>query len=914
MYPRVNRNRQNIKPKQGQKDLSDDIRNEEINTGAGNEAALLGNIVSNISNEANEADLSGRIENLDQIDMEDLQETGDGNTVKTLKRTPAKKSSPKNVPAPKAEAKKKPGKDLAGVEQFLDEVKEEDVAKATEDMEPVKGMNFEAQTLPARKNKPGKIRKFLSRLSYYSGKTVGTLLGFLGNLVAFPYSIYKLYKRSSTRDKNKANATERNRNEIPGWNGAQFEETVRNDLEPDIDFRKVPAVWSYETADQALDTEGNPRQPVLSIYVNQPDETNDRTVDEEGNTGHTGIGIEYSRYSRTTGSWERYNLRYGFYPAGGMGSTSAHAQMGYGQAVIPGQLIDEKDYGYTISRSYPATAKQVNAVMKASVPYADKGYNNYTRNCTSFAKAMMLDVAHIPAGKEIFARDEIRLSAKSDAQIFGASMGTLHTEAGMEADLSKLINGEDISYMNFGGKRMSSEEYKNYRNSLSFWKARRGKADSPNAVAENIRRLKGKNVGVVGKYARKTDENGQGIVDVPGAKDLLRGMGLRLKTKIEKMVPTEQIDDDELTIEYWDIMNSLDNLGQPIEKIDYSRPPETFSREELRKMRTEMSGYVVNLNKLLFKYYKNDKRIHQDVLNLISYMNEAIVGLDDAYRTVSERDDIANGDLGTLRQETTKYSYNILTNNSDTEVAMTPSLFEAYLQIYKSPREAVQKYGRYRDLQRRRNNGGNLSEAEGKEFDKLKRIRTVAAQFDRSHRYMLEKGSYSQQDIDYAFELQKKEKDGVRSPELTEDRHFSSEIYKSLFLEKVFGGMKERFTQFVGEDGQKSEREVEKWLENDLAECIRQKKDEMTRIVRGIVKASEYPTEDSVSSELRCMIAANWINRLFTNRGEKALRDKIRNAWKKVGYYGPLGKELGKLVEQVLAEQPKKVEEDEEED
>ena len=63
-----------------------------------------------------------------------------------------------------------------------------------------------------------------------------------------------------------------------------------------------------------------------------------------------------------------------------------------------------------------------------------------------------------------------------------------------------------------------------------------------------------------------------------------------------------------------------------------------------------------------------------------------------------------------------------------------------------------------------------------------------------------------------------------------------------------------------------------------------------------------------------CMIAANWINRLFTNRGEKALRDKIRNAWKKVGYYGPLGKELGKLVEQVLAEQPKKVEEDEEED
>ena len=53
-------------------------------------------------------------------------------------------------------------------------------------------------------------------------------------------------------------------------------------------------------------------------------------------------------------------------------------------ATVPAQLFNDDIYGYDISRSFPAKPWQVNAIMKASETYADKGYNLYNRNCTTF--------------------------------------------------------------------------------------------------------------------------------------------------------------------------------------------------------------------------------------------------------------------------------------------------------------------------------------------------------------------------------------------------------------------------------------------------------------------------------------------------------------------------------------------------
>ena len=52
----------------------------------------------------------------------------------------------------------------------------------------------------------------------------------------------------------------------------------------------------------------------------------------------------------------------------------------------------------------------------------------------------------------------------------------------------------------------------------------------------------------------------------------------------------------------------------------------------------------------------------------------------------------------------------------------------------------------------------------------------LADQFDNAHRYMLEKDAYSQQDVDYAFSLSKKQQESNVTGEISEIT--SSSIYR----------------------------------------------------------------------------------------------------------------------------------------
>lgn len=79
-------------------------------------------------------------------------------------------------------------------------------------------------------------------------------------------------------------------------------------------------------------------------------------------------------------------------------------------AIVPGQMRDDTDHPYDISRRYPATVQQVNAILKSSETYADEGYGYYDRNCTTFVKEMVVDKAHLATGGEIFKWSEIGFS------------------------------------------------------------------------------------------------------------------------------------------------------------------------------------------------------------------------------------------------------------------------------------------------------------------------------------------------------------------------------------------------------------------------------------------------------------------------------------------------------------------------
>ena len=197
------------------------------------------------------------------------------------------------------------------VEKDMDSIKELDLA-------PVR----------MKENKLNMEVGFKSTFTQLLGVTVGKILGTIFNLGLLPFTggiiakdfIKSWWKRGSLQKKRT--------HKIPGWDGDKFEKNQPQNVdEVNVDFRKVPAVWSYPIASKAAEPnpEGDqnvlrqrekPLDPIVSVMVAQPKEASaDTFYDKE--MGHTFLGIEYSRFSRISNRYERYRIKYGFYPAGG---------------------------------------------------------------------------------------------------------------------------------------------------------------------------------------------------------------------------------------------------------------------------------------------------------------------------------------------------------------------------------------------------------------------------------------------------------------------------------------------------------------------------------------------------------------------------------------------------------------------
>ena len=268
------------------------------------------------------------------------------------------------------------GKELK--EEMIRKVQNEPIPEEEKDaeMEKIKSWNFKPQRLERVIEKPSAMGKFLSFL----GWAVGSLL----SLPVSPVMYIASYITSLFGDKAKMQE-KRDHKMIPGWDGKTFD-TEASGEEILADFRRIPTIWSYLTADKATDDEGKkPRDPVITVYADQPNERSSEALGGKEEMGHTMIGIEYSRFSKISNRYERYGLKYGFYPAGGT-STSFPVMltMQNRNAVVPGQLMNDRMHKFSISRRYPAKPQQVNDIIKASETYADKGYGYYDRNCTTF--------------------------------------------------------------------------------------------------------------------------------------------------------------------------------------------------------------------------------------------------------------------------------------------------------------------------------------------------------------------------------------------------------------------------------------------------------------------------------------------------------------------------------------------------
>ena len=786
------------------------------------------------------------------------------------------------------------------------------------EMEKIKSWNFTPQKLEKVKEKPGARRKFLSFLSWAAG-----------SLLALPSkSMMYMAQYITSMIGSKAKMQEKREHEqIPGWNGATFDKNA-NGEEVLADFRRVPTVWSYLIADRAADDDGKkPRDPVITVFSDQPTEGSSETLDG-GTMGHTMIGIEYSRFSKVSNKYERYAIKYGFYPAGGTTENLSTLALLTQNAKVPGQLKDDRNHKYSISRRYPARQEQVNAIIKASETYADDGYGYYDRNCTTFVKEMVVDVAHLPAGDKIFKTSAVLNSHRSNFGIFSGNLVNAGSEAATDLKLLSLKNRNDQSYANYGNKRLTREEFDRYKKSISTKGKWSRSTYTPAATAERMRQADGENAGEVGSYKYLgdfEDDEGELSVSLPKLDGGIKKEGDAIVQFIQNNEAFGPQWLSSAPSEVVQTINSFPLYGAPLKalndkvndycertKQDRTMMVETAALKpsELQEARKQLSENISTVGTVLHKYLQNDARLQKPFMNFISVLNIGVNYIDRLYQNVIRGNANISDDLGNIRESIGSIAYQV--NVDRQKMEFTPNHYESYLQIYKTPEKAVNAYKRLKELKQKKANNEKMNKAEKKEFSKLLRLEDLAMDFNTSHQYMLEKDEYNQQDIDYAFDLNVKEQKGASSS-MFMDYSAMSDTYISLILEKIFKGMSSRMSSDAGKGGlsedpkEQTPEAVAAWLDKDMSECVKKDPKKMEMIVRGMKRSmkpenGQEPKKDDIKEKISEMFKNEWIGKIFSHQPNDQIKGVTRPlASVAVGMIVMSGEfAFGKLIENLI--------------
>ena len=282
------------------------------------------------------------------------------------------------------------------------------------------------------------------------------------------------------------------------------------------------------------------------------------------------------------------------------------------------------------------------------------------------------------------------------------------------------------------------------------------------------------------------------------------------------------------------IQNTFQPLTSLMTKLD--------DPDAMRRARAELDDEIENLNKLLFNVFGNDKRLHIPVVHMISLLENAKDYIDTQYGKIDYGVD-NDGELANLRSQVKFNKYNARTGE-DINIMMTPSHYEAYIQIYKDPDTAIRKYSEYGKLLKiKQNKTRTLTSREKDELRKSERIEKLADQFDHAHVYMLEKTSYTQQDVDYVFSLGEKEVSGTAGGDIVANS--ASRVYKTLILEKIFGGMTQRFLNHFSDPKAIDMAKIVSWLDNDIYTWINRKKDEVLSVMKAMRRNASNGNQDN---------------------------------------------------------------------
>ncbi len=749
------------------------------------------------------------------------------------------------------------------------------VQEINQSMQQVKKLNFTA--VPKEKQKPSKWNRFWTKATTFFGGLAKGLI----NIVTAPVALYKFATSKGRLLKAAEKAIEKkeiikNYEKIPGWEGAKFnrknEETVDDLLG---DARRVPAVWSYITAGEADKEQDGKKQildPEVSIMVEQPKEgSNEHMTARE--MGHAMIGITYSRYSNITKKNERYQLKYGFYPAGGMVRYGS-APMALRGAYLPGELKDDRYHPYHVSRRYPATMEKVGKILKASEEYAAGGYSYYKRNCTTFVKEMAVDVGQIASGGDsLFKETNVVYDPKSQFLKFGGQAIESYLNAGMRNELVKFSKQDDMTYQNAGNKRVNAVELLRYDVTSDNGISDR-KGFIPAEVGEELRRGSGGGGGKIGSFNYTGALNTSELDEVKPF-DLQQAVYQEcasLKKDLDRVVKKENFATaPEDVKKFYNLLyeggGAKDAITELVNKFgekatELHLPIETTNMYEVLKgqdfieTRAKVKAGLDEIGTIYDKYFGIDERLNQKMMNLISMYQIALTIIDTQYEKFVQTGGYAeeDKDFGEAAERlNTKREVKLSRKEFSNEV--TPSFLEGLSQACGGDvTKGLESHFRFNELNIKKDElkqeGKELSNSEKNELKKLTLIDTLAKEYEKSHRYMLEKNEYDRQDMDYAMRLRIKEEDSDISGEGITD-YSAGTTYMFLIIQSIFGGLKKTFYEDC--DNEKYADSFDKirngldaegvlrrnWIKDYIKKCATEKSEKFGQLMTSIYSFSD---------------------------------------------------------------------------
>ena len=314
-------------------------------------------------------------------------------------------------------------------------------------------------------------------------------------------------------------------------------------------------------------------------------------------------------------------------------------------------------------------------------------------------------------------------------------------------------------------------------------------------------------------------------------------------------------------------------------------------QDVLDKVYNSLKKALIDVNKHYAVTLQYDARVHREVMDYLSTLQMSIKLVETLNENKHYDASQNKGDLGSLlidsMTKNMKVSISDWATGAIWERYMSPSQYEAFLQVYGSPGKVMEALKKKKELDDSKETGTS-------EYHKLSREHSLARDYQHAHRYLLNKKSFTRADMQYTLDLKKKEKDHEDKYSITIDRSMS-DTYLAVFFENIFGGVKEKLkadnTIEVPdkiEDLNSNEPIIDKcadWLANHYRDKA-QKNDAKSqiRIFLRCLKGSAVIPEEHKKIDLLVAHFGNFLSDSFTKKvfppnlgGEKTKENLFRN-------------------------------------